>query len=141
MLDNWVKFQFSIRDHSSITSAKRWVGGVAKCWCFLMRWVGGGGQMLTWAKNKKKIPKEKKIICLRKNKVKVSSRIHPKKRTFCGQKCALEFTKKCPREFTFWKCPRKFAHFEKNCPREVNVHKCLHPIFDIYLIIYFRLFF
>ena len=37
-------------DHSSNTSAKRWVG-VAKCWCLLTRWVGGGGQILTWAKN------------------------------------------------------------------------------------------
>ena len=31
------------RDHSSITSSKRWVGGVAKWWCLMTSWVGGGG--------------------------------------------------------------------------------------------------
>jgi hypothetical protein len=32
---------------------------VAKCGCLLIRWVSGGGQMLTSAKKKKKISKEK----------------------------------------------------------------------------------
>ena len=40
----------SIRDHSIITSAKRWVGGVAKYCCLQTRWAGGDGKMLTSTK-------------------------------------------------------------------------------------------
>ena len=41
-LCNRALLMITIRDHSSITSANRWVGGVAKCWCLLTRWGSGG---------------------------------------------------------------------------------------------------
>ena len=58
-LKKYSLFDMFLRDHSSITSAKSWMGGGGQV---LTRWVGGGGQMLTWAKNKKKVSNEKKVF-------------------------------------------------------------------------------
>ena len=56
---------FCKRDHSSITSAKRWwVGGGGQLLMFADKvggWVGVAKYMLTWANKKKKISNEKNV--------------------------------------------------------------------------------
>ena len=54
LIENWSDTswqEYQVRGHSSITSSKRWVGGLAKWWCLMTRWVGGSGLMMTWSKN------------------------------------------------------------------------------------------
>ena len=59
---------YYIRDHSSITSAKRWVG-VAKCWYLLTSWVGGVAKCWREQKIRKKIQGKKPFFACAVKKV------------------------------------------------------------------------
>ena len=56
-----------LRDHSSITSSMRWVGGVSKWWCLMTRWVG-----LAKCWRDQKIYKKKLFLCAQKKRLECS---------------------------------------------------------------------